>query len=54
MPDITLCTNQNCPLDKDCKRHQSHWKKVDVYQSYTEFIFTQKDGCDHFIPKNKS
>jgi len=50
MPDITICMNKLCPLNKRCYRFLV---KPSKNQSYTNFHpFVTKDGkdkCDNFL-----
>jgi hypothetical protein len=45
MPDITMCSGENCPLKEKCYRYLA---EADSYQSY--FVNTPiKDGeCEHY------
>jgi len=45
VPDISLCTNSECPLAKSCKRMLA--APSDVWQSYTAFVYDE--GCDNYI-----
>lgn len=59
MPDITLCTNDDCPLKDSCYRHTA--KPDPIWQSYAHFEpkmkFHDRDGysemdfvCDYRLP----
>lgn len=46
MPDISMCTNKNCPLRMNCFRYTAI---PDMYwQSYCMFVPDQKGKCDVF------
>ena len=49
MPDITLCTNNDCPMQKQCKRHQSQWEKLSNWQSMGFFEPVSEMECDYKI-----
>ena len=46
MPDMTLCTNNDCPMQKQCKRHSSHYPSQAV-QSMRRFE-PKPNICDEF------
>lgn len=50
MPDITMCTNKDCQLSKDCYRFNA---VPSGFQSYQKFNpFPDEEGkiiCDFFI-----
>lgn len=46
MPDITMCSNCKCKLNKDCYRFKINPDKI--YQSYALFKPTN-DKCDYYI-----
>lgn len=55
MPDISMCTNKQCPLRGDCYRAQA--VPDSVWQSYSKFEpRLESNGkveeilCDYFIP----
>lgn len=43
MPDITMCENNDCPLNNKCFRYLA---KPDRYQAYSCFLYN--DGCEYF------
>ena len=49
MPDITMCSNNNCPLKHNCYRFMANPSQ---WQSYAEFKFCQIHhntyACDDF------
>jgi len=47
MPDISLCTNKQCPLVENCKRANLIPSRM---QSYTHFVYDHIFGCDYYIP----
>lgn len=47
MPDITMCTNANCPIKSNCKRWLS---QPDTYQSYWCFEYNKDKGCEFQMP----
>lgn len=46
MPDITMCQNDDCPMAKECYRHEA--EPTPRYQSYTHFHY-QDGTCDSFM-----
>lgn len=47
MTDITMCSSENCPIRKDCYRHEA---KPDRLQSYSNFGYTcnvDNGFCDY-------
>lgn len=46
MLDITKCTNDNCPIKKDCYRYIS---PPETYQYYSDFKYN--DGCEYYMEK---
>ena len=49
MPDITMCSSEECPLKKDCMRHEV--EPNEMHQSYSDFYDGNEDGdCDYYIP----
>jgi hypothetical protein len=55
MPDISKCTNKNCPLSKKCHRYTV--EPSEHRQSYSSFTYYVDDNeeiiCDHFISNIK-
>lgn len=48
MPDISKCTNTQCPQSADCYRFTC--EPSDYRQAYCEFPYDMKTGkCDYFI-----
>lgn len=47
MPDITLCTDQQCPLRQSCMRFVA---KPDKYQSYFMGSPSRGDQCPEYWP----
>ena len=53
MPDITMCSGQNCPIKQSCYRFTA---KPSRYQSYADFAYQKvvvvdgqkQGGCDDF------
>jgi hypothetical protein len=43
MPDITLCTNDDCPKKLECYRFMA---KPDIYQSVSHFKWD--NGCEYY------
>ncbi len=55
MPDISLCTNQECPLKRDCFRFNAIPNPL--YQSimkYTFYVENGKTKCDDMIKMTKA
>lgn len=50
MPDITMCSTDDCPRRKECYRHEA---KPDSWQSYTDFYKHLGLDCDKFWEINK-
>lgn len=53
MPDITLCTNSDCPMCDECGRYCAN--PSPYFQDYTRFEPEYNDDltsveCDHFKP----
>jgi hypothetical protein len=46
MPDIILCTNEDCPLKEKCYRWTA---EPDEHQSFAEFIPDKDEDCEYFI-----
>ena len=46
MPDITMCTNDDCPLAKQCYRHEA---TASDWQSIQKFTPNEQGGCDFFM-----
>ena len=49
MPDISMCLNASCPLQKDCYRYTA--PPNPYRQSYAGFKFTEENGkpkCENF------
>lgn len=44
MPDISMCSNFNCPIKETCYRYMA---KPSYHQSYSIFIY--ENGCDWYI-----
>ena len=36
MPDITMCSRDDCPINKQCYRHEAN--PDDHWQSYSNFV----------------
>lgn len=52
MSDITMCTNDACPLRSRCYRHTA---KPDPYwQSFQYFMLNLGGGCDYFYPMRQN
>lgn len=45
MPDITKCTNEECPLKETCYRYTV---EPDEYQSYAKFEITKNGSCENY------
>lgn len=48
MPDITMCTQDDCPVMGKCYRHEA--TPTPGRQSFAIFEPTGPDGCDSFLP----
>lgn len=47
MPDITMCTNENCSIKHKCYRHEAIPSEYN--QSYMKFQFNEEDNtCSSF------
>lgn len=51
MPDISKCSNKDCPLSKSCWRFNA--SSNDIWQAYQDFTFTtdEKTGktkCEYY------
>ena len=53
MADITLCNNYDCPVKvrKNCLRATAIANLES--QSFHEFVYDKKKGCDFFIEKGE-
>ena len=50
MPDISMCSNDECPLKNSCYRFMA--TPSEYMQSYTKFNFEVKNNhimCNHFV-----
>ena len=49
MPDITMCTSENCPYRDECYRVRA---KPSIFQSWSNFEYTcnENSGFEDFIP----
>ena len=48
MPDISMCSNEECPLRETCYRAQA---KPDSYQSFSEFEYNEEtESCEYYCP----
>lgn len=47
MPDITMCSGDNCPLKEKCYRYTAN--PNDLRQSYFMESPYKNDGCEHFL-----
>ena len=52
MPDITMCSSENCPMRGSCYRSRA---KPDKLQSWTNFEYfcNENSGFDEYIKYNK-
>lgn len=52
MPDITMCTSQNCPERQNCYRATA---KPNEYQSWSnlEYVCNENSGFEDFINNKK-
>lgn len=48
MPDITMCSGQDCPLKEKCYRYKATPSKYQ--QSYFSDPPCNGDKCDYFMP----
>lgn len=46
MPDITMCSNETCPIKEKCYRHIA---EPSYYQSWAVFDY-RNDKCDDYWP----
>ncbi len=46
MPDISMCSNDDCPVNKDCYRYTA--PPNEYWQSYSDFKY-QDNTCSGFI-----
>ena len=46
MPDISMCGNDDCPLRKQCYRHEA---TPSDWQSWCNFEPDEKGNCEHFM-----
>jgi hypothetical protein len=46
MPDISMCSNKECPIREECYRFMV---KPGINQSYSLFEFDKEEGCDYFM-----
>lgn len=46
MPDLCMCRNKECPLNKKCYRYTA---KSDLAQSYADFKPDEKGKCEYFM-----
>jgi hypothetical protein len=47
MPDISMCTNTQCPLSNECYRYRATPNLE--WQAYGGFKPNEDGTCDHFI-----
>jgi len=47
MPDITMCSNSNCPQRNSCYRAQA--TPNPLWQSYSLYIYDDVSGCEDYI-----
>jgi hypothetical protein len=51
MPDISMCDNQTCTLNKTCYRFNAN---PDEYrQAYSAFKQDEKGNCDYYWPDER-
>ena len=48
MPDLTLCTNEECPIKIKCHRYII--KPNPQWQSYARFYYNKHMGCEAWLP----
>jgi hypothetical protein len=48
MPDITMCTNDHCPVKDTCRRSHSGTKPNEGRQSWSTWAWTNVEGCDAY------
>ncbi len=46
MPDITMCSNDDCPMSLRCYRHEAEPNMR--WQSYSAFSPAEDGKCNHF------
>lgn len=54
MPDITMCSNNDCPLSESCYRFKC--TPNEYWQSYSKFTPTEVDDtveCEYYIELDK-
>jgi hypothetical protein len=51
MPDITLCSNKECPMAETCFRATA--KPNPYWQNYTRFENTDDDECQYYWPNSE-
>lgn len=49
MPDITMCTNEECPHKEECYRFKA---TPSEYQSYGTFEPDKNGECEYLIKSN--
>lgn len=47
MPDISMCSNDECPLVKKCYRHEA--EPTPMMQAYSEFTPDDDGECEYFM-----
>ncbi len=49
MPDISMCQDNQCPVRKNCRRHQALGTQPSEMQWYSDFHHeSSDDGCEDF------
>ena len=47
MTDISMCLNDECPLAKNCYRHEA--VPSELWQSYSDFRPNEDGECPNFL-----
>jgi len=47
MPDIAMCTNNECPKKDSCYRFKAEANPY--WQAYSEFVVDEDGNCDYFM-----
>jgi hypothetical protein len=52
MPDITMCSSENCPMRGSCYRSRAKPNKLQSWTNF-EYFCNENSGFDEYIKYNK-